>query len=109
VPSPWSALTEPETHAVMDLIREFKQPDRHCVASEHFVCILTAGPGPDAEPVERADLVGRLRRDLERAKIKGLDTEKIYRVALQVQPSMGQNHLLPRPLPLPTFEEVAPS
>ena len=68
MPSPWSALTEPEAFVVMDLLREFKQPDRHCVATEHFVCILTAGPGPDAEPVERTDLVARLRRDLARAQ-----------------------------------------
>jgi hypothetical protein len=91
----------------MDLLREFKQPDRHCVATEHFVCILTAGPGPDAEPVERTDLVARLRRDLARAKGHGLDPEKVYRAALEVQPTMAPNPLLPDSLP--TFEEVAPS
>jgi len=91
----------------MDLIWEFKQPDRHCVSTAHFVCILTAGPGPDAGPVERTDLVARLRKDLERAKDRGLDPAKIYRVALELQPTMAPNALLPRPLP--TFEEVAPS
>jgi hypothetical protein len=106
VPSPWSALTKSEAFAVMDLISEFQQPDRHCVSTEHFVCILMAGPGPDAEPVEKTDLVARLRRELERAATDGLDAEKLYRVALEIQPIMGQNHLLPRPLP--TFEEVKP-
>jgi hypothetical protein len=107
VPSPWSALTEPETLVVMDLLREFRQPDRHGVSTEHFACILMAGPGPDAQPVERADLVGRLRRDLARAKGHGLDPAKIYRVALELQPAMAPNPLLPDSLP--TFEEVAPS
>jgi hypothetical protein len=106
VPSPWSALTEPEASAVMDLIREFKQPDRHGVSTAQFACILMAGPGPDAEPVERADLVSRLRKELERAKLDGLDPGKIYRAALEVQPRMAPNSLLPRPLP--TFEEVNP-
>jgi hypothetical protein len=106
-PSPWSALTEPEALAVMDLIREFRQPDRHGVSTEHFACILQSGPGPDAQPVERADLIGRLRRDLERAKDRGLDPEKVYRAALQVQPTLAANPLLPQPLP--SFEEVAPS
>jgi hypothetical protein len=74
------------------------------VATEHFACILMAGPGPDAQPVERADLVGRLRRDLEYAKFDGLDPAKIYRVALEVQPTMAPNPLLPRTLP--SFEEA---
>jgi hypothetical protein len=91
----------------MDLIREFKQPDRHGISTEHFVCILQSGPGPDAQPVERADLVGRLRKELERAKGHGLDPEKVYRAALLLQPKSAPNALLPRPLP--TFEEVVPS
>ena len=91
----------------MDLIREFKQPDRHGVSTEHFICILQSGPGPDAQPVERADLVSRLRKELERAKLDGLDPEKVYRAALQVQPTMAPNPLLPGSLP--TFKEVAPS
>lgn len=90
----------------MDLIDEFKQPDRHCVSTEHFVCILMEGPGPDAEPVERADLVGRLRRDLEHAKLDGLDPAKLYAVALLLQPKNAPNPLLPHPLP--SFEEVRP-
>ena len=107
MPSPWDGLTEPEALVVMDLIREFKQPDRHCVATERFVCILQSGPGPDAQPVEKADLVTRLRRDLEHAKLDGLDPQKVYRAALQIQPTMAPNALLPQPLP--TFEEVNPS
>ena len=51
MPSSWDGLTEPEALVVMDLIREFKQPDRHGVSTEHFVCILQSGPGPDAQPV----------------------------------------------------------
>jgi hypothetical protein len=104
--SPWVGLSDPEASAVMDLISEFQQPDRHCVSTEIFVCILMDGPGPDAEPVEKADLVARLRRELERAATDGLDAEKLYRIALQVQPTMAPNALLPRPLP--TFEEVKP-
>jgi len=53
------------------------------------------------------DLVARLRRDLARAKGHGLDPEKVYRAALEVQPTMAPNPLLPDSLP--TFEEVAPS
>jgi hypothetical protein len=106
VPSSWDGLTELEASAVMDLIREFKQPDPHGVSTEHFVCILQSGPGPDAQPVERADLISRLRSNLERAKDRELDPEKLYRIALQVQPRMAANPLLPRPLP--TFEDVAP-
>jgi hypothetical protein len=34
----------------------------------------------------------------------GLDTEKLYRVALEVQPTMAVNRLLPHPLP--TYDEV---
>jgi hypothetical protein len=56
--------------------------------------------------VERADLVGRLRRDLERAKGRGLDPDKLYRIAPQGQPTMAPNALLPRLLP--AYEEVEP-
>lgn len=107
MPSPWDGLTEPEAFVVMDLLREFRQPDRHGVSTEHFVCILQSGPGPDAQPVEKADLVSRLRLNLERARDRGLDTTKIYRVALELQSSMAPNPLLPASLPI--FEEVAPS
>jgi hypothetical protein len=46
----------------------------------------------------------RLRSNLERAKDRGLDPAKLYRVALEVQPTMAPNPLLPNPLP--TYEEV---
>jgi hypothetical protein len=104
VPSPWDGLTEPELDAVCDLVSTFRPP-RHCVVVGDLR-IQMAGPSPDAQPVERADLVGRLRRDLEHAKLDGLDPAKIYRVALEVQQRMTSNPLLPRPLP--TFEDVAP-
>ncbi len=106
MPSPWDGLTEPELDAVGDLLHTLRRPSRHSVLTENF-CIVMSGPDPDARPVERPDLVRRLRRDLEHARTDGLDPAKLYRVALQVQPSMAQNHLLPRPLP--AFEEVNPS
>jgi hypothetical protein len=105
VPSPWDDLTEPELNAVSDLLYTLRQPSRHSVLTENF-CIVMSGPGPDARPVERPDLVSRLRKELERAKLDGLDPGKIYRAALEVQPRMAANPLLPRPLP--TFEEVKP-
>ena len=106
-PSPWSALTEPEALVVMDLLREFKQPDRHGVSTEYFACILMAGPGPDAQPVEKADLISRLRSNLERAKDRGLGPAKLYRIAVELQPKLAVNSLLPHPLP--TVDEVLES
>ena len=105
MPSPWDGLTEPELDTVCDLV-SILRPPRHCVVVGDLR-IQMAGPGPDAQPVERADLVGRLRGDLKHAKLDGIDPAKIYRVALEVQPRMAPNPLLPRPLP--TFDEVNPS
>ena len=57
---------------------------------EEQVCLAPLRP--------EVGLQGLLRR------VRGLDPEKLYRVALEVQPTMASNPLLP--WPLPAFEEV---
>ena len=93
----------------MDLLSSLKGPDRRCVETASLR-IQMAGPGPNAEPVLREDLVEDLRSGLAWLRRKGGDPEKVYRRAMQIEGS-GRWPGLPSPLvphPLPSFEEVAP-
>jgi hypothetical protein len=60
--------------------------------------------------VPREKLVEDLRRDLKHAQQDGVDTEKIYRAALEID-RLGRWPRLPSPYvphPLPPYEQVRP-
>ena len=100
--SPWDGLSERELDLVCDLLYTLRQPSRHYVLTENF-CIAMAGPMPDAEPVEKADLVGasggisRTQRPTGSTRRRSTGSSRFGAILDWTST-----------YPLPTFEEVAP-